>query len=397
MKQFFTGIILTLILSACSGGGAVVFAPTPLPPEATPDEYTHPSGAFSLLLPRTWTLYEQTSSLFASATFAPPESDTPLVQISVISVEENIAPDTLGNIMTQYQTNIRPDVTRYTEQSRQAMGDGSWRISGLRQTTADSTRQVNTFIQSNGHLLAIIEITVPTDAALQSQIQTIINTFILSGGADLPLTDLTVLSGVAQSQVQIVNLSTWTTSNGVFYVSGEITNSGETSIANLPVRAQLLTQSGDIVADANDVAMGHAIESGGFAPFSIRFGQGQPTNASRYTVSLGSETYLPQEQTIIGFPVLQWEDSTQSTPEGAIFVTGTVTNTGSEDVLSPRAIATLFDENGQVVGAAFADADSTRLAAGETANFNVLISEPGGTPSNYVVNVQALPCDASCE
>jgi len=397
MKQFFTGIILTLILSACSGGGAVVFAPTPLPPEATPNEYSHPSGAFSLLLPRTWTLYEQTSSLFAAATFAPPESDTPLVQISVLNLGDTVAPDTLGDIMTQYQSNIRPDVTRYTEQSRQAMGDGSWRISGLRQTTADTTQQVNTFIQSSGSLLAIIEVTVTTDAAQQSQIQTIINTFVLAESADLPVADLTVLSGVAQSHVQIVNLSTWTTSTGVFYVSGEITNSGETAIANLPVRAQLLTQSGDIVADANDVAMGYAIESGGFAPFSLRFGQGQPSNASRYTVSLGSETYLPQEETVIGFPVLQWEDETQSTPEGAIFVTGTVTNTGSEDVLSPRAIATLFDENGRVIGAAFADADSTQLAAGETANFNVLISELGGVPSNYVVNVQALPCDASCE
>ncbi|MGB7342019.1 MAG: FxLYD domain-containing protein [Phototrophicaceae bacterium] len=395
--KYLIGCLLILILSACSGGGAVVFAPTALPPEATPNQYEHPSGAFSVLLPRTWALFEQTSSLFASATFAPPNSDTPLVQISVVNLGREIAADDLGDLMTRYQTQIRPDVTRYTEQSRQAMGDGSWRISGLRQTTANTTQQVNTFIQANGSLLSVLDVTVPLDAALQSQTQTIINTLDLASDADLPVSDLSVLTGVAQSQIQIVNLSTWTTPNGIFYVSGEVTNSRELSIANLPVRAQLLTQSGDIIADATDVVMGYAIESGGFAPFSLRFGQGQPVNATRYTVSLGDETYLPESETVIGFPILQWEDDTQTTAEGAVFVTGTVTNTGNDDVLVPRAMATLFDSTGRVIGAAFADADTTQLAAGDTANFNVLISEVGGAPSNYVVNVQALPCDASCE
>lgn len=397
MKQLIAGLIFILSFSACTGGGAVVFAPTPLPPEAAPDEYRHPSGAFSLLLPRTWTLYEQTTGLFASATFAPPDSDTPLVQISVVNFGREIASDELGDIMNQYQTNIRPDINRYTEQERQAMGDGSWRMTGLRQTSAETTQQVNSFIQRNGSLLAVIEITVALDATLQSQTQTIINTFSLSDSADLPVSELAILSAVAQSQIQIVNLSTWTTTTGIFYVSGEITNSGEVDIAELPVRAQLLTQGGDIVADANDVVMGYAIESGGFAPFSLRFGQGQPVNASRYTVSLGSETYSPVETSVIGFPALQWEDSTQTTNDGAIFITGTITNTGDSGVLSPRAIATLFDESGRVIGAAFADADRTELPAGETANFNVLISEVGGNPSNYVVNVQALACDASCE
>lgn len=397
MKQWFVGCILILILSACSGGGAVVFAPTPLPPEATPNEYSHPSGAFSVLLPRTWTLFEQTSGIFASATFAPPDAELPLVQISVVNLGRDIATDELGDIMTRYQSEIRPDVTRYTEQTRQAMGDGSWRLSGLRQGTAGDTEQINTFIQRSGSLLSVLDVTVPLDATLQSQIQTIINTFSLASDADLPVSDLAVLSGVAQSQIQIVNLSTWTTPTGVFYVSGEITNSTEASIAELPVRAQLLTQSGEVLADATSTVMGYAIESGGFAPFSVRFGQGQPVNATRYTVSIGDETYTPQEEQVIGFPILQWEDGTQTTPEGAVFVTGTVTNTGDNDVLVPRAIATLFDNTGRVIGAAFADTDTTQLGAGETANFNILVSEVGGAPSNYVVNVQALPCDASCE
>ncbi|GAB5491366.1 MAG: hypothetical protein Phog2KO_15810 [Phototrophicaceae bacterium] len=396
MKHFFV-IISLLILSACSGGGAVVFAPTALPPEVAPNEYSHPSGAFSLLLPRTWTLYEQTSSLFASATFAPPNSDTPLVQIATINLGRDVLGDELGDIMNQYQSQVRPDLTRYTEEGRQAMGDGSWRMTGLRQNSGGETQQVNTFIQANGNLLLILEVVVPLDASLQSQTQTIINTLSLATSADLPVSDLSVLANVAQAEIQIVNLSTWTSSNGVFYVTGEVSNSSERTIAELPVRAQLQTQGGEVLADGTDIVMGYAIESGGFAPFSIRFGQGQPANTTRYTVSLGSEDYIEQTAVIIGFPTLQWVDETQTTQDGVIFITGTITNTGEEGVLSPRAIVTLFDEGGRMIGTAFADADRTSLPAEETANFNVSLSEIGGIPSNYVVNVQALPCDASCE
>lgn len=387
-------------LSACSGGGAVVFAPTPLPPEMTPNTFTHPSGAFTVLLPRTWSLHEQATTLFASASFAPPESDTPLVQIAVVNLGQDIPTDDFGDLMTTYQTQVRPDIGSYTEQAREAMGDGSWRMSGLRLTASGETQQLNTFIQRSGTLFAVMNVVIPQDATLRSQTQTIINTLTIADDAttvDLPANDLNVLSGVSTSPITIVNLSTWTTPTGVFYVTGEVTNSDDSVIADLPVRAQLLTSGGDIVADAGDIVMGYGIGSGGFAPFSIRFGQGQPTNAAQYRVSLGAETYTPQTATIIGSPTLTWTDATQSNADGALFVTGTVTNTGDDDVLAPRAIVTLFDTDGRVVGAAFADANTTVLPAGDSADFTVLISELGGTPANYVVDVQALPCDASCE
>ncbi|MGJ3240278.1 MAG: FxLYD domain-containing protein [Anaerolineae bacterium] len=396
MTRFFIGLVWLISLSACSGG-AVIFAPTPLPPEASPNQYDHPSGAFTLLLPRTWALYEQTTSLFASASFAPPASDTPLVQIAVVNLGREITAGEIGELMTRYQTDIRPDIPRYTEQDRQAMGDGSWRIAGLRQTISGSTEQVNTFIQYRGSLLSVMEVIVPLDATLQSQTQTIINTYQLATDADLPVANLSDLTGTASAPIQLVNVSTWTTANGVFYVTGELANADEEALAELPVQAQLLTDAGEVVAEGGDIVMGYAVEPGGFAPFSLRFGQGQPVNATRYAVTIGAESYTRQPVTVIGAPILQWEDATDTNRDAAIFITGTVTNTGDVDVLAPRAIATLFDAGGRVIGAGFANADVTQLGAGETADFNVLISEVGGVPVNYVVNVQALPCDASCE
>jgi hypothetical protein len=395
IRSFIFSLLL-LSLAACSGG-AVVFAPTALPPEASPSQYQHPSGAFSLLLPRTWALFEQESSLFASASFAPPASETPLVQIVVLNFGRDIEAGEVLSLVEQYQNQVRSDLGRYTEQNRNANPDGSWRITGLRQNPAGETQQTNTFIQRSGSLLSIVEVTVPFDAALRSQIQTIINTLTVATSAELPVAGLTELSNAATAQVEIINIATWTNPEGVFFVTGEVANHSNQDIANLPIRVILLSEDGAILADGGDVVMGYAISAGGFAPFGLRFGQGQPANASRYSISLGSESYSPPETAIIAYPVLQWVDTTQSTADGDLFITGTVTNTGEVAVLSPRATVTLFDDRGRVIGASFADASVSILPAGESAEFTVLASDMGAVPSNYVVNVQALPCDASCE
>jgi hypothetical protein len=388
--------LILLSLSACSGG-AVVFAPTALPPEAAPNQYQHPSGAFSLLLPRTWALFEQENSLFASASFAPPNSETAIVQIVAINFGREIEANEMVDIVQQYQSQVRPDLGRYTEQERNANPDGSWRITGLRQSSSGETQQSNTFIRRSGAVLSIVEVTVPLDAALRSQIQTIVNTLNIAPSAELPVAGLTELTNAATAQIEIINIATWSSPEGVFFVTGEVANHSSQDITNLPIRVILLSEDGSILADGGDVVMGYAVSAGGFAPFGLRFGQGQPSNASRYSISIGSETYAPPETAIIAYPVLQWVDNTQSTADGDLFITGTVTNTGEAAVLSPRATVTLFDDRGRVIGAGFADASVSILPAGAEAEFTVLISDMGATPANYVVNVQALPCDASCE
>ncbi|MCA9913382.1 MAG: hypothetical protein KC496_08525 [Anaerolineae bacterium] len=388
---------LVLLLSACSGG-AVVFAPTPLPPEAVPVTYEHPSGAFSLLLPRTWALHEQATSAIASASFTAPNSEVPIVHVQVLNLGQEIPANDLGALMDQYQTQFRRDANRYTEQSRTAMGDGSWRITGLRTTASGEPQQINTFIQAQGTLLSVIEVTLPADARLRTQTETIINTFTLGTQSDIPAGTLAAFSSTSPIPVEITNVSTWTTPEGVFFVTGEVTNFGAENAGRIPVRAQLLTAEGSVVADASDAVMGYGIEPGGFAPFSIRFGQGQPVNAVQYTVILGNENgAMLEAPVLITAPTLEWTEETQVTQDGDLFILGEITNTGAESILRPRALATIFDDRGRVIGAGFADADMEILAAGDATSFTILLSDLGGSAANYVVAVQALPCDASCE
>src|SRR5262245_46398972 len=123
--------LLMLILAGCSGG-AVVFAPTQPPPDLSPLLYTHPGGAFTVSLPRNWSVYEQNTTILASAAFAEPGSNESLIRFAVVNLGRPLDSTLLADLLDRYQTVIRPDADHYTEVDRQAMGDGSWRLSGLR-------------------------------------------------------------------------------------------------------------------------------------------------------------------------------------------------------------------------------------------------------------------------
>lgn len=390
--------LFILALTACSGGGAVVFAPTPPPPERVPQVYRHPSGAFSLALPANWSIYEQALTTLAEASFAAPGSDQPLLQVAVVNLGQEVAVGDLLDLVNQYQSQARPDLTRYTELERQAMADGSWRISGLRNLPGGQTQQVNTFIRRTGTLLAVLDISVPAESSRQLQLQSIINTFTLESPENLEATDINTLSAVVGSALRIANLHSWTTSSGVLYVTGEVSNQGAQPVGPVPVTVSLLREDGSSVGGAADVTLGHAIPPGGFAPFSLRFGQGLPLDAPRYEALMGREDWQPQPFNTLASPesLTLLSDSSQYSADGSLFLTGTARNTSAEALRAVRAVATLFDNAGRVIGTGFVDVTPDPLPAGESADFTILISELGGDAANYLIELQALICDEDC-
>jgi hypothetical protein len=157
------------------------------------------------------------------------------------------------------------------------------------------------------------------------------------------------------------------------------------------VRAVLSTADGIGVAEAVDTVMGYTILPGGFAPFSLRFGQGQPALTTTYTLSLGSADWQPAESiAVYGADQLTWTDDTSYTNQGHLVVSGAVTNTGSRTVRSLRATVTIFDRQRRVIAAAFTDLAPDTLAPGESLPYQMLVAEMGGAPANYIVNVQGL-------
>jgi hypothetical protein len=386
----FLLIVVTTLVSCTSG--TVVFAPTPLPPDLSSLSYDHPSGAFSVVLPRNWSIYTQNTTEVASASFAAPQDDEPSLSFAAVNLGRDLDASALGDVINQYQTAVRPDIDRYTEQDRQAMGDGSWRLTGLRTVMGGRTQQVNTFIERSGSFVGVVEVIVPDDGAEMEALQAIINTFTIHSEAPLQTSDLTVLSSTTRNRLEILHVATWTTPAGVFFITGEVANYGAATLTDIPVRAVLYTADGLGVAEAVDTVMGYGIPPGGFAPFSLRFGQGQPALTSRYELILGNETWQPDESAqIYGQDELTWTDESTITDQGQLLITGSITNISGQTIRGLRAVVTVFDEAQNVIAAGFTDLTSPQLAPNDSADFQIAVPEYGGSAAQYIVNVQGRP------
>lgn len=383
--RLLIGIFLAVICAGCEGG-AVVFAPTPLPPDTSPLTFTHPGGAFSVSVPRQWSVYTQNAPSLASAAFTPPGEERPAIIISVANL--GTAVDMLAFINT-YQQSIRPDADRYAEQDRQAMGDGSWRLTGLRQRPDGEIDMVNTFIEQAGTSIAVTDITLPSDdPARLAELETIANTVQIHAAPGLIVAGPEIFTSAAYTALQVVNVTTWETASGVFFITGEVANHSGQPVPAPTVRAGLYDAGGQGIVEAADTTMGYVIRAGGFAPFSLRFGQGQPPNASAYIITVEAAD-LDAPNTIGGS--LTWTDTSSRTPEGHLVIDGSVTNTGGQPARAPLVIITVFDDDGGVIAAGFIAAGQESIAAGESIPYQVRVPEMGGTPANYFLDIQALP------
>jgi hypothetical protein len=404
VKRFVVMVCLlsVCLLAGCSGG-AVVFAPTPAPPDQSLAVYTHPSGAFSVALPRQWSSYEQNTTTLATAAFSAPGSAQPDLLFAVINLGRDVDATEFGTLVDLYQRQVRGDTGSYVEQSREAMGDGSWRMTGLRAGAGGKTEPLNTFIQKTGTLIGLVDVLVPSDSAQAQTLQGIINTFTLHPGdaaaPPLEATDLTTLAFAKDSTLGVLHLATWSTPSGVFFVTGEVANYGMTTISVVPVQVDLRTADGLSVVGAVDQVMGYGIPPGGFAPFSLRFGQGQPSLATTYTIALGGESWQPTEAVIYGQNEMTWTDESRFDSFNRLIISGTVTNTSQNVIRQPRALVTVFDGAQNVIAAGFTDVtrdasaegSPAELPPGESAAFEITVPEIGGQPENYIVNLQGLP------
>jgi hypothetical protein len=384
-------VLGALALASCRGD-AVVFAPPPPPPEIAPLRYDHPSRAFSVRVPQRWSRQERHATTLASVAFAPVGAHTPLVYIAVIRLPQppQGAAD-VRDLLDAYQASIRPDVSRYTEQTREAMSDGSWRITGLRTASNGSTQRLNTFIVIEADMVGVMDVVLTDDATLTAELEAIANSFTVQTA--LAPSSLETLRFAGSARLEALNLHTWQTPDGVFYVTGEIANYRDRPVADVPVTVTLQTADGRDVAQASDRVMGYGIIPGGFAPFSLRFGEGQAPLTAAYTLTVGGPGWeLGEPPALYAEDVLTWTDESTLSENGGLQVVGDIRNTSADVfVYLPRVVVTVFDEAQRVIGAGFADLDDVEIAPGETTPFQIVLPEVGGNPSRYIVQVQGQP------
>jgi hypothetical protein len=383
--------VLAAVLLAGCAGDAVVFAPTPLPPDLSPIAYGHPSSAFTVIAPRNWAVYETNTPTLAATAFSSPNETDPTLTIAVIRLSDALSDDAFGALLDRWQTQLRPDVDRYVEVDRQAMGDGSWRLAGVRRLAGGTSQALNTFIQRSGSNLALIETAIPNNPQDAAQLERVINSVVVNPGAPLEPTTVETLATARAASVGVIHVYAWSTAGGVFFITGEIANFGGTTLVDVPIVADLLGVDGRVLGGAEDVAMGYGILPGGFAPFSLRFGQGQPPDGARFDVRVGSAaTGEGEGRTLVSEAQFQTRDESRFDSLGRFIVSGEIEHVGADVAASPRVVVTVFDAAQNVIGAAFADVGVARLAPGERARYEVALPELGGDPATFSVMVQGI-------
>jgi hypothetical protein len=382
---------MALLLGACGSGDAVVFAPTPLPPDQSPVVYTHPGGVFTVEVPRRWAVHEQYTTQLASASFTPPGGDEPLLRVSALRLDEETARLPLADVLDRYQVQARPDAERYTETDRAPMGDGSWRLSGYREGPGGRRQALNTFIELDGGMMAVTDILLPADATALAALEAAANTVRLTPPGTLEAAPLGAFTAARSADLGIVHTAAWTTPDGVFYLTGEIANAGSTAVGDVPVEVGLYDATGAWLGGAADRVMGYVIPPGGYAPFSLRFGAGQPEAAREFRVRVGGPEWTPEPAvSVVGAEGLTWTDSATFEAGNQLTVSGEVSNSGAALVNEVRVVVTVFSAAQEVVGAAWATLQPPALGPGESAPYRFVFNELGGVAVNYIVQVQGL-------
>jgi hypothetical protein len=382
-------VILILLMVGLTGceGDAVVFAPTPLPPDLSPITYTHPDAVFSVQVPRHWTVYHQQADDLATASFTPPQATYPALIIGVIQL--GTSPEAL-DLINEYGANVRLNGNQYTEQERQAMRDGSWRLIGVTRPPGGLPREVNTFIQQADGLVAVIEADVSGDPVRLNEIERAMNTLTLSPTAELAPAPLERLNDLSVAPVRVANVNAWTTPQGVYFVTGEVVNTSTIPLESVPLDLRLLRADGAELGQAQDRVMGYRLPVGGYAPFSLRFGQGRPPDASQFMLQVGGTGWVPTPTDgVIGSDGMTWTDDSSITDEGHLLIQGEVTNESGDTLYDPLAVITVFDANQNVIAAGFAPVTEGPFDDGDTREYFLRIQEIGGLPANYIIEVQA--------
>jgi len=377
-----------MLLSACDGD-AVIYAPTPLPPDISAQPWTHPSGAFSIAVPRDWTVFVQNDAALSSASFSPPNLGEPVLTVSVIRLDIAPDPTTLESLAAQIQAAHRPDLRRYTQTAADLMPDGAWRFSGARLNPDGTQTALNTFISTNGNLLLMTDSVVPSNPALVTDIQRAVNTVTVNTDTPLSVTELSSLGFVHTAFLEVQNVAAWTNSTGVLFITGEVANHTGQTLETVPVRVSLTDSVGNALIEAGDFTMGYHLPAGGFAPFSLRFGQGQPADALGYRVTAGDGPMFPPARSVISAPVLSWTDSSSFAADGSLLISGLLTNIGTQTARDPLGVVTAFDSSGDVIGAWFAPLGIPELAGGSAVEYTVRVPELGGGARNYIIEIQA--------
>ncbi len=390
------GLLLMAVLSGCDTSPVVVVA-TPVPLDSAFHTYRHPSGVFSLRLPPDWSVRDVSQGDAVRVEFSPPGNSGLPLTVYVVNTGNVIDSASLLDAINRYQATVNGNASVYSEISRNAQGDGSWRLVGVRQTPI-GPRQLNTFLQADKSFLSAIEIDVTgaTDAMLQT-LRAIVNTFRVDPTAVINASSIQAPADSGKTSASGVlvfdGLYTWTNAQGAFVINGEITNRSGGPLEAVRITATLYDAQNNALVAQDDVVSVEVFQNQAKAPFSIHFRSGKPSQAVRYELQTAARnaeyalsTYLGDDKFIHG------NDKATYNASGYLTVVGDVVNTTDTVAHFVKVTVTVFDDQQRVVAtdSTFASKPDAKpdLLPHDAGHFEVIFYELGGNAARYVISVE---------
>jgi hypothetical protein len=384
-------ILIALLMAACNTEPLIVVA-TPIPADANFRSYQHPTGVFSLRLPPAWSVRDVSRADAIRVEFSPPNNEGLPLLVYVVNTGAVMGTSELLAAIEGYQRVVNGDANNYTEVSRNAQGDGSWRIVGLRRTPI-GTRQLNTFLQANKTYLAALEVDLTdlNDAQLQT-FRAVINTFRVNPEAVINVSNIQAAPinvDTVGGALEFSNLHAWTNPQGAFIINGLVLNASPHPMEAIRITAQLFDGGGNVLAEQPEVVAVELLEPGLTAPFSIRFRNGKPSQAVRYELRGASRyaeyavsTYLNNDQFLQGNVLATYN------ADGYLTVSGDVVNRTQGMARFVKAIVAVLDAQGRVIGAEGVFLSKSDLLPGEAARFEVVFYELGGDAARFELRIE---------
>jgi hypothetical protein len=389
----FAALAIAILSSACDSSPVVVVA-TPVPVDARFHTYRHPTGVFSLRLPPDWSVRDVSQADAVRVEFSPPGNTGLPMTVYVINTGAPVGTANLLDAINRYQAVINGDASVYTEVSRNAQGDGSWRLAGIRQTPI-GPRQLNTFLQADKSFLSAIEvdITDANDATLQT-LRAIVNTLRIDSTVIIGASNIQAPQGSAVTTSSGVlvfgGLYTWTNPQGAFIVNGQVANQSGGPLEGIRVTCILYDAQNNALTEQANVIPVEVLDDKATAAFSIHFRSGKPSQAVRFELQAAGRNAEYALKVHLGSDAfIRGNEKAVYSPGGYLTISGDVVNKTQGPAYFIKANVIVYDDQQRVVGTDSAFLSKPDLLPGETGHFEVPFYEIGGNAVRYEISIEA--------
>ncbi len=379
-------------LTACQSSPTVLVA-TPVPPDLSFHTYRHPSSAFQIRLPADWSIRDVSRSDSVRVEFSPPGNSGLPMTVYVVNTGSVLDAPSLLDAINKYQSVVNGDASVYTEVTRNAQGDGSWRLAGVRQTSI-GPRQLNTFLQADKSFLTAIEVDITgADETRLNLFRTIINTYRADPNAVLTASTLSNAPNpsvnTSSGSISFSGMFAWTDSSGSFNINGELGNTSGTALEAVRITALLYDADNRILAEQGDVIASEVVQANDSASFSIHFRAGKPSQVVRYELQASArnaeynlQNYLAPDSFIKG------NEKASYNAGGFLVVSGDVVNGTKGRAQAIRVTVTVRDELQRIVGTESAFVEKSDLLPGESSHYEVTFYQLAGNAARFVTKIE---------